>query len=208
MCYLFHVGFGIAWSCTVQMSIHFNEIPSAAFQSESLIEGVHLNPWNYYFVFSYLISFFILRLKRSYGILQHLNLAVYIIFRREVIDWLILMRSIKSLSRLRVQSCSYWVWDYYVLQVASLDVQMSQELHTQLSESEKGELKESFHHLLKWAWRYNKNLEEQAAQLHMLTSWSQIVEVSCVCAWPLNLFCWKFDIVTRWLFISGSCIKK
>ncbi|XP_037446873.1 nuclear pore complex protein NUP205-like [Triticum dicoccoides] len=57
-------------------------------------------------------------------------------------------------------------------------IQMSQELHTQLSESEKGELKESFHHMLKWAWRYNKNLEEQAAQLHMLTSWSQIVEVA------------------------------
>ena len=190
------------------MSIHFNEIPSAAFQSESWIEGVHLNPWNYYFVFSYLISFLILRLKRSYGILQHLNLVVYIIFRREVIEWLILMCSIKSLSRLLVQSCSYWVWDYYVLEVASLDVQMSQELHTQLSESEKGELKESFHHMLKWAWRYNKYLEEQAAQLHMLTSWSKIVEVSCVCAWPLNLFCWEFHIVTRLLLISGSCIKK
>jgi nuclear pore complex protein Nup205 len=59
---------------------------------------------------------------------------------------------------------------------------MSQELHTQLSESENEELKESFHHMLKWAWRYNKNLEEQAAQFHMLTSWSKIVEVSCVCA--------------------------
>ncbi|KAL6604475.1 hypothetical protein ACP70R_042902 [Stipagrostis hirtigluma subsp. patula] len=57
-------------------------------------------------------------------------------------------------------------------------LQMSQELNSQLSESEKGELKDSFHHLLKWAWRYNKNLEEQAAQLHMLTGWSQIVEVA------------------------------
>ncbi|KAM0844864.1 hypothetical protein ACQ4PT_056786 [Festuca glaucescens] len=59
-----------------------------------------------------------------------------------------------------------------------VESKMSQELHTQLSESEKGELKESFHHMLKWAWRYNKNLEEQAAQLHMLTSWSQTVEVA------------------------------
>ena len=59
---------------------------------------------------------------------------------------------------------------------------MSQELRTQLSESEKGELKESFHHMLKWAWRYNKYLEEQAAQLHMLTSWSEILQMSCVCA--------------------------
>ncbi|KAK7411204.1 hypothetical protein VNO78_02636 [Psophocarpus tetragonolobus] len=32
--------------------------------------------------------------------------------------------------------------------------------------------------LLRWGWKYNKNLEEQAAQLHMLTAWSQIVEVS------------------------------
>ncbi|CAN6243490.1 unnamed protein product [Urochloa humidicola] len=57
-------------------------------------------------------------------------------------------------------------------------LQLSQELNSQLNESEKGELKESVHHLLKWAWRYNKNLEEQAAQLHMLTGWSQIVEVA------------------------------
>ncbi|KAG2649317.1 nuclear pore complex protein NUP205-like isoform X3 [Panicum virgatum] len=57
-------------------------------------------------------------------------------------------------------------------------LQISQELNSQLSEPEKSELRESFHHLLKWAWRYNKNLEEQAAQLHMLTGWSQIVEVA------------------------------
>ncbi|XP_044406964.1 uncharacterized protein [Triticum aestivum] len=59
-----------------------------------------------------------------------------------------------------------------------VESKMSQELRTQLSESEKGELKESFHHMLKWAWRYNKYLEEQAAQLHMLTSWSKTVEVA------------------------------
>ncbi|OEL25614.1 Nuclear pore complex protein NUP205 [Dichanthelium oligosanthes] len=57
-------------------------------------------------------------------------------------------------------------------------LQILQELNSQLNESEKAELKESVHHLLKWAWRYNKNLEEQAAQLHMLTGWSQIVEVA------------------------------
>ncbi|KAJ0987901.1 hypothetical protein J5N97_006257 [Dioscorea zingiberensis] len=43
---------------------------------------------------------------------------------------------------------------------------------------EKGELRESIQQLLRWGWRYNRNLEEQAAQLHMLTGWSQIVEVS------------------------------
>ncbi|XP_015688500.2 nuclear pore complex protein NUP205 [Oryza brachyantha] len=57
-------------------------------------------------------------------------------------------------------------------------LQMSLLLNPQLSESEKNELKESFHQMLKWAWRYNKNLEEQAAQLHMLTGWSHIVEVA------------------------------
>ncbi|KAH7657158.1 nuclear pore complex protein Nup205 protein [Dioscorea alata] len=46
------------------------------------------------------------------------------------------------------------------------------------NEVEKGELRESIQHLLRWGWRYNKNLEEQAAQLHMLTGWTQIVEIS------------------------------
>ncbi|PWZ38120.1 L-arabinokinase [Zea mays] len=54
-------------------------------------------------------------------------------------------------------------------------LQISQELNSQLTEPEKAGLKESVHRFLKWAWRYNKNLEEQAAQLHMLTGWSQIV---------------------------------
>ncbi|KAJ6832491.1 nuclear pore complex protein NUP205 isoform X2 [Iris pallida] len=47
-----------------------------------------------------------------------------------------------------------------------------------LNEAEKGEIRESVQQLLRWAWRYNRNLEEQAAQLHMLTAWSHIVEVS------------------------------
>lgn len=38
-------------------------------------------------------------------------------------------------------------------------------------------VREAIQQLLRWGWKYNKNLEEQAAQLHMLTSWSQIVEV-------------------------------
>ncbi|KAJ4958575.1 hypothetical protein NE237_025686 [Protea cynaroides] len=46
------------------------------------------------------------------------------------------------------------------------------------SEVEFSDLKETIPQLLRWGWRYNKNLEEQAAQLHMLTGWSQIVEVS------------------------------
>ncbi|CAI9100148.1 OLC1v1037088C1 [Oldenlandia corymbosa var. corymbosa] len=55
-------------------------------------------------------------------------------------------------------------------------------LDTQLSsfsgEVELNELRETIQQLLKWGWTFNKNLEEQAAQLHMLTGWSQIVEVS------------------------------
>ncbi|XP_031489765.1 nuclear pore complex protein NUP205 isoform X2 [Nymphaea colorata] len=40
------------------------------------------------------------------------------------------------------------------------------------------ELKNSIQQLLRWGWRYNRNLEEQAAQLHLLVAWSQLVEVS------------------------------
>ncbi|GFP89371.1 nuclear pore complex protein nup205 [Phtheirospermum japonicum] len=46
------------------------------------------------------------------------------------------------------------------------------------NEAELNEIREAIQQLLRWGWKYNKNLEEQAAQLHMLTSWSQIVEVS------------------------------
>ncbi|RZC53774.1 hypothetical protein C5167_012639 [Papaver somniferum] len=40
------------------------------------------------------------------------------------------------------------------------------------------DLRETIQVLVRWSWKHNKNLEEQAAQLHMLTSWSQIVEVT------------------------------
>ncbi|XP_022729594.1 nuclear pore complex protein NUP205 isoform X10 [Durio zibethinus] len=46
------------------------------------------------------------------------------------------------------------------------------------SEAELNEVRETIQQLLRWGWGYNKNLEEQAAQLHMLTGWSHIVEVS------------------------------
>ena len=46
------------------------------------------------------------------------------------------------------------------------------------------EVRETIQQLLKWGWKYNRNLEEQAAQLHMLAGWSQIVEVDC---FPKNL---------------------
>lgn len=45
--------------------------------------------------------------------------------------------------------------------------------------AELNEVKETIQQLLKWGWKYNRNLEEQAAQLHMLAGWSQIVEVDC-----------------------------
>ncbi|KAI5084575.1 hypothetical protein GOP47_0000744 [Adiantum capillus-veneris] len=38
-------------------------------------------------------------------------------------------------------------------------------------------LREAVQHLLRWAWKFNKNVEEQASQLHMLVGWSQLVEV-------------------------------
>ncbi|XLR42136.1 hypothetical protein HN51_020331 [Arachis hypogaea] len=48
------------------------------------------------------------------------------------------------------------------------------------SEVELNDVKEIIQQLLRWGWKHNKNLEEQAAQLHMLTAWSQVVEVSIV----------------------------
>lgn len=55
---------------------------------------------------------------------------------------------------------------------------ISPQLGSFASEAELGEVRETIQHLLRWGWKYNKNLEEQAAQLHMLTGWSQIVEVT------------------------------
>ncbi|KAF6147665.1 hypothetical protein GIB67_002996 [Kingdonia uniflora] len=49
------------------------------------------------------------------------------------------------------------------------------------SEAELRDLRESIQHLLRWGWQYNKNLEEQAAQLHMLSGWAQMVEVALTC---------------------------
>ncbi|KAA8535090.1 hypothetical protein F0562_030093 [Nyssa sinensis] len=46
------------------------------------------------------------------------------------------------------------------------------------SEVELNEVRDTIQQLLRWVWKFNRNLEEQAAQLHMLTGWSQIVEVS------------------------------
>ncbi|KAH0970347.1 hypothetical protein GBA52_022503 [Prunus armeniaca] len=46
------------------------------------------------------------------------------------------------------------------------------------SDVELNDVKETIQQLLRWGWKHNKNLEEQAAQLHMLTGWSHIVEIS------------------------------
>ncbi|KAF9620486.1 hypothetical protein IFM89_013103 [Coptis chinensis] len=46
------------------------------------------------------------------------------------------------------------------------------------SEVELRDLRETVQVLLRWCWKCNRNREEQAAQLHMLTGWSQIVEIS------------------------------
>lgn len=45
------------------------------------------------------------------------------------------------------------------------------------SEAELYDAKETIQQLLRWGWKNNKNVEEQAAQLHMLNAWSQLVEV-------------------------------
>lgn len=51
------------------------------------------------------------------------------------------------------------------------------QLSTIGSDLELNDVKETIQQLLRWGWKHNKNLEEQAAQLHMLTGWSHVVEV-------------------------------
>lgn len=45
------------------------------------------------------------------------------------------------------------------------------------NEQRQAVLRDAVQQLLRWGWKYNKNIEEQAAQLHMLVGWSQLVEV-------------------------------
>ncbi|XP_031097713.1 nuclear pore complex protein NUP205 isoform X1 [Ipomoea triloba] len=45
------------------------------------------------------------------------------------------------------------------------------------TDAELNEIRETVQQLLRWGWKYNKNLEEQAAQLHVLTGWSHVVEI-------------------------------
>ncbi|KAM2193483.1 hypothetical protein COP1_026252 [Malus domestica] len=52
------------------------------------------------------------------------------------------------------------------------------QLSTIGSDLELNNVKETIQQLLRWGWKHNKNLEEQAAQLHMLTGWSHVVEIS------------------------------
>ncbi|KAK4397040.1 Nuclear pore complex protein [Sesamum angolense] len=70
-------------------------------------------------------------------------------------------------------------------------------------EAELNEVREAIQQLLRWGWKYNKNLEEQAAQLHMLTSWSQIVEVS-VSRGFLSL---KTDLTYYFITYNAKTIK-
>ena len=67
--------------------------------------------------------------------------------------------------------------DFFIL------LQKFNSVYPQLSnfgnEAELNGVRETIQQILRWGWKYNKNLEEQAAQLHMLTGWSLIVEVHC-----------------------------
>ncbi|EOA12740.1 hypothetical protein CARUB_v10028249mg [Capsella rubella] len=72
-----------------------------------------------------------------------------------------------------------------LIDLSSFSNKLWQRLHSGLpvldsfsNVAELSEVRETIQQLLKWGWKYNRNLEEQAAQLHMLAGWSQIVEVS------------------------------
>ncbi|KAJ7534968.1 hypothetical protein O6H91_12G012900 [Diphasiastrum complanatum] len=47
-----------------------------------------------------------------------------------------------------------------------------------VNEQRQKDFREVVRELLRWAWKRNKHLEEQAAQLHMLVGWCQLVEVA------------------------------
>lgn len=64
------------------------------------------------------------------------------------------------------------------------------------NELDLNDLRESVQQLLRWAWKYNRNLEEQAAQLHMLTGWSQIVEVKYLVIRENVVFCMFYYLST------------
>ncbi|GAB2213191.1 hypothetical protein Drorol1_Dr00021213 [Drosera rotundifolia] len=53
---------------------------------------------------------------------------------------------------------------------------ISPQLGSLSNEDELSDVREMIQQLLRWAWRYNRNLEEQAAQLHMLTGWCPIMD--------------------------------
>ncbi|XP_018439961.1 nuclear pore complex protein NUP205 isoform X1 [Raphanus sativus] len=72
-----------------------------------------------------------------------------------------------------------------LIDLSSFSNKLYQELHSGFplvdsfqNVAEVNEVRETIQQLLKWGWKYNRNLEEQAAQLHMLAGWSQIVEIS------------------------------
>ena len=64
---------------------------------------------------------------------------------------------------------------YFALQKSNFE---NPQLSTFGSEAEVDEVRNTIQQLLRWAWKHNNNLDEQAAQLHMLTGWAQIVEVN------------------------------
>lgn len=84
--------------------------------------------------------------------------------------------------------CAYiFFWDFHTENSGAYSSLLHQKFNSVYprlsnfgSEVELNDVRETIQQLLRWGWKYNKNLEEQAAQLHMLTGWSQIVEVCFV----------------------------
>ncbi|KAK4781282.1 hypothetical protein SAY87_017388 [Trapa incisa] len=64
-----------------------------------------------------------------------------------------------------------------LIDIAAFSSKLSETFNIETG-TELNQVRETIQLLLRWAWKHNKNLEEQAAQLHMLTGWSHIVEIS------------------------------
>lgn len=97
-------------------------------------------------------------------------------------------------------SLNFLLWHY---QMCKLYIP---QLSSHVNEAEKSEVRESIQQLLRWCWRYNKNLEEQAAQLHMLTGWSHVVEVTAVHSTAPWIYCF-FVSLCYWGSLCPSVVS-
>lgn len=152
--------------------------------------------------------FSVFRQRICLGIQLLLQRVVSTITQSVEIVWLTLLHSVTNFGRLvSLILFSWWVCAFFwklqriLVLILVCFYQKFNSVYHQLSnfdsEVELNDIKETIQQLMRWGWKYNKNLEEQAAQLHMLTGWSQIVEV-CFILYIILLAYW--ELFKMWLW--------